>query len=814
MSGSQEPLNPGGDSVDKDGTLVDLPGFNMQVIREEGRATVVFVFTRDACVGGDLQPEDMVKDPLGEAKKIFVRAQCAESEETMKSGFEDFKKDNPVTMKVYQKVIRDNIKELLRTHGFKASTSKSTDNDEILLKIWLAKDQEVLKTFAHNDGYQVAATDAAYEGMKAEGNFYPGNKAPRLFDGNSVPAYIKYDLSMQPGAVQPFRTIDEIRLVMSHLENFLNIPELVDQKILVRHFYPSSHDEVMSLHQRWGSLSKVLKYPDYVDDDEIRDFFGERIAFFFNWLTFFTHSLTILGVLGLICFTVRMIPAVTLALGITAKGRMVIKMSYCAVSILWAGSFNEAFFANTVRKVQRWGVDEHDNEGVQMPSYDESIVGTATEVFNRRLHSIAWCAFVIWFVVGLSMIEAYKRVQILNDGLDLSATMMALWMKINQFAWSKIAPALVNRQNHRTDTRWYDALTFSIATVHVFITLWPGIQMSFIQKWSGQVCGATKDFVLYKVYKGVFPENTGTTVISGANTTSVELSNTGWADRFVTSGNGVNGTQSCVYGCYPARCNFVGVDHQLECQTNCVVDFQAALQQFFAFQLVFQILFIVIPMFIIRWEIKQQIEKAKAAASQGDGPSTVTLTEVQDHREACAAYEYKSWGGSYIEDFLEMVAAYATLICFGVLSPVMSFVGIICFVAIYRFYAFRFLHVTGRPFPAPCNGIGEWQHIFGYTSKAAVVINAGLVVFVFLPSRDWDPQLQFGLFLALENGILILTRIVTNITIKDEPHDVKLSKDVNAHFASREAKVMKFVGEADHRHPCDSVWQQLKLQRP
>jgi len=797
-----------------DGTLVDLPGFNMQVIKEEGRATVVFVFTRDASVGGDLQPEDIVKDPLGEAKKIFVRAKCAESKETMNSGFEEFKKDRPVTMKVYQKVIRDNIKELLRTHGFKASTSKSTDNDEILLKIWLAKDQEVLKTFAHNDGYELPATDAAYEGMKPEGHFYAGNQAPRLWDGNSVPAYIKYDVAMQPGVVHPFRPIDEIRLVMSHLDNFLNIPELVDQKILVRHFYPSSYEEISNLHDRWGSLSRMLQYPDYQDDDEIRDFFGERIAFFFNWLTFFSRSLAILGVLGLICFCVRMIPAVTTALGITAKGRMAIKLSYCAVSILWAGSFNEVFVAHTVRRVQRWGVDDPDDEGVQMPSHDEQLVGTATEVFNRRLHTIAWFAFVIWFVVGLSMIEAYKRVQILNDGLDLSATMMALWMKINQFAWSKISPALINKQNHRTDTRWYDALTFSIATVHVFITLWPGIQMSFIQRYSGKVCGATKDYVLYKVYKGVFPENTGTTVISGANTTSVQLNNTEWADLFMVNDKGMkDGRQACMWGCYPAKCNFVGVDQQLECQTNCVVDFQAALQQFFAFQVVFQILFIVIPMFIIRWEIKQQVEKAKAAASQGDGPSTVTLTEVQDHREACAAYEYKSWGGSYIEDFLEMVAAFATLICFGVLSPIMSFVGTICFVFIYRFYAFRFLHVTGRPYPAPCNGIGEWQHIFEYTSKVAVVINVGLVVFVMLPSRDWDLQLQFGLFLALENGILILNRIVTSIAVGAKPHDVRLSKDVNAHFASREAKVVK-LAVAEHRHPCDSVWKQLGLKRP
>jgi hypothetical protein len=552
---------------------------------------------------------------------------------------------------------------------------------------------------------------------------------------------------------------------MTHLQNYMSIPELMSQNIVARYFYPATFEQQMRLGNEWANMGKVLEFPDYGDDDLIRDFFGEQITFLFNWVAFFTRSLFWLGVGGFFIYCIRKIPAVTTALSLTAWDRHSLKLCFSAFVILWATAFNNTFKAHIARRVQRWGMDDPHTSETELPSYSPDKEGKVVTRFYQRLHTIAWVLFVIWFILGVSMINAYRFHQQDIGEADIAPLLLTAWMLANKAVWSKAAPPLVQMQNHRTDARWYDSLTFSIATVNLFIALWPGIEANFVQKYTGIRCGASKQEVLELTYaKTGLPPGT-------------DMKNTSWVDPFLTE---TPDGQTCIYGCFPKECAFEGIDQVYYCRTNCLVDFQFSLITFFIVQMACFFIFAVIPVAIMRFLARAEMKAQQQHTRLSVRDRQYTLTQVHNKREEIAPYEYKSWGGSYTEDFLEISVAFTTLVCFGCLVEIMPIVGVLCFMVIYRVLAYRLTHITSRPYPTAAPGIGAWQDVFDYAGLLAVVINIGLVCFVFAPFRDWEPGRQFLLFIVLENVTLICKYALESCA--NLGADVELIGDVNNHF--------------------------------
>ena len=83
--------------------------------------------------------------------------------------------------------------------------------------------------------------------------------------------------------------------------------------------------------------------------DDIRCYFGEEIAFYFAWLSFYNKALYIPAIGGAIVFTLDWLyPAATWA-------KLAVAV-YCAVVALWCVLFTETWKRRQVELACRWGV--------------------------------------------------------------------------------------------------------------------------------------------------------------------------------------------------------------------------------------------------------------------------------------------------------------------------------------------------------------------------------------------------------------------------------------------------------------------------
>jgi hypothetical protein len=770
---------------------VEQPGFGMQVVRDDKDAVVVMVFTRDVSVGGSVTGKDIVKKPFEEARKIFERPGNPLSKETMNDGFEELK-NGPVTVKTYQMVIRRQITEMLSSFGYVCSTSKSTDNDEILMPIGVPRGSAIVKTVAHNCNYSMAATAKSYKDMPAEGSYFSGHAPPVDDQGFSVPANLPYDLDVvkkQPDMFQKFKDLDEVRMVIRHLTVWMSISELKEQDVISRFFISSTYEQQMNLQAKWAGLSNVMKFPNYENDDLINDYFGEQISFFFIFVTFFTRGLGALGVFGFLTFMSLEVPAVQQAFGITMKDMIMIKTAYLVYIVLWSTFFVDMFRHTVSRRVQRWGMSDGEtdstdganlgSDNLDLSSYQRDLEGTALLKWRKTVAVLGWWFFVLLFVLGTAFIQAYKRVQRESGGTDYSAIMLAILMKGGGWVWTKVAPKLSSMQNHKTDSRWLRSTAFYLITVKLFIAVWPLVNLAFVQKFVESECGRNKRQVLKKVY-GQFARNWPSGLPEDP------LDDISWANAFFFKpfeGEGV-----CMYGCIPKKCQQLGIDKVTVCQTQCVLEIEETLVMFFAIQLLVTLWFVICPIVLLKVFVWREQRTAAAARVVGEPEKPYSMLELQAKREELTPYRYNSWGGSLVEDFADIAIAFMTLVAFGNVVPVMATIAFLSYLVVYRLYAYRMALVTGRPYPLNACGIGIWQQVFEISAFLAVVINVGYLVTVEHPFRGERLGSQMVAFLVCEHCVVILRFAVKSFT-PHEPDGVRLNRFVNNAFVEKMTSV-------------------------
>jgi len=188
---------------------------------------------------------------------------------------------------------------------------------------------------------------------------------------------------------------------------------------------------------------------------------------------------------------------------------------------------------------------------------------------------------------------------------------------------------------------------------------------------------------------------------------------------------------------------------------------------------------LIIPIFLAKLNVV--LEYRKARKESGDTEEHYTFLQVQAKRAEVANYEYMSWGGSQVEDFLELAVGFAMLTCFGIALPAMSVIALISHIIEYRLLAYRMTNVTSRPIPYGAEGIGVWEQIFHTISEAAVIINVGMAVFAMYPMRHWLFRHQLAAFLVLEHCMLLMRKFVISIWDK-EPASQRRIDDFNWRF--------------------------------
>lgn len=264
--------------------------FGQKFLIDVDHCALCFVFPRGSSVGGVVDEDIMVEDPYEDAKRIFDRPMNAASQFNM-AGFAEFQVGT-MTMADYQDKVRARFLDLLMRTHLMVSSFDSIDGDEVFLKVGLNRHGQVIKELAERYKYSMPYRAEAYEDMPPWGNI-AGGAPMKNYDGDFVYAHEEYSLE-HADLFQPFRDIDETRLILMRLDRWIDIEELVEQNVITGFFPAIAPKAQRKLCKTWADPCRLLNPPGRAAEFEVRDYFGEEVAFFFVWMRFAIWGLAVL----------------------------------------------------------------------------------------------------------------------------------------------------------------------------------------------------------------------------------------------------------------------------------------------------------------------------------------------------------------------------------------------------------------------------------------------------------------------------------------------------------------------------------------
>lgn len=732
-----------------------------EFLADDYDATFVLVFPLSTERGGVVDEEADVQEPLLKARRLFVRQRNPASAETLESGFESFRGADAVSAGDYQEVVRAKVLEILTHSGFRVASFCSHDGDEVFVKICLARQGSVIRQMAERFNYRMPFKDCAYAGLRPFGDL-KRDKPMRNKDGRSIPAYAEYEED-NAAFFEPFREVDEIRIIFTRLDRWVHLQEMTRQGVLKSYFPAANHRAVAELHGIWASPRKTLQVQRFPED--IRNYFGEEIAFFFGWFGFYIQMLVPMALLSLVLFFLHPV----LDYQLLQK----VRIGYAMVVVVWASFFNKLYRRHAARAKQAWGVYELKETEMEHSDYRPELEGTWRQALRNCVAPIVVVGYCLLFV-GLVYVAEVRQKEETEQGrvgifTKYGSLFTALLIKFSLYSWGQVCGLLVSLQNHRTHRERQNSLTFVLSTVKIFVALYPFMAEAFIWKWSRPTCAETLQEAARRIWA---PYADGGQTWPQDALTNLEK----YFSYKSTDG------KVCVHGCYP---NTPYISIEMIEETNCLKALKRDLAVFYALHVVVTALCILYPIVATRIAVKEELAKVQEMEDEelcdAQGPRPYSLLQFQAKCQEQARYGYDSWGGSFVEDYLELAIGFALFTCFGILLPLLSVFALLANLVEYRLLAFRMLHVTSRPMPLSADGIGHWQAVFGVITYIAVMCNVGLAVFVMAPMGTKSPKNQVIVFIFMEH-LMLLLKVVVQWTIPDDPSDVKRIEHFNAHF--------------------------------
>ena len=136
---------------------------------------------------------------------------------------------------------------------------------------------------------------------------------------------------------------------------------------------------------------------------------------------------------------------------------------------------------------------------------------------------------------------------------------------------------------------------------------------------------------------------------------------------------------------------------------------------------------------------------------------------------------------STYDDFMELWLQFGHVFLFSSVYPLASFFALVNCLLSLKIDAWKLCKLMRKPTPRGVRDIGAWSMAFSVTSVISVMTNLTLLsldkdVQAFAPewsSRDWI--LMFVFF----EHVLLLIRVIIEISISDVPKKVKMAMDKN-----------------------------------
>lgn len=321
-------------------------------------------------------------------------------------------------------------------------------------------------------------------------------------DANDL--YVKH--SVMDNHKHPFRNVDRIKLIIAILEEpliqrgcALNLRDLRGHKVVLAAFPLHEYDDLKALQRKW---LKLWSFQQPVDD--IRDYFGERIAFYFAYLNYYVNSLIPPAIGGFVTYVVKVI---------YGHPENFLMPYFTVFMILWSTFFIEFWKRKQITVAMQWGVHGFEDEETDRPEFQgilitspingKTITHFPEDEKNYRNRLVTFCVMLSISVVITIVVLIFILQNFLNEpeqeskltilGINFATVCISLLNAVviailNLIYAQYIAVKFNNYENWRTDTEYEDNLVIKVFIFQLVNSYAATTYVSFVKSFIGIPC--------------------------------------------------------------------------------------------------------------------------------------------------------------------------------------------------------------------------------------------------------------------------------------------------------------------------------------
>lgn len=314
-----------------------------------------------------------------------------------------------------------------------------------------------------------------------------------------------------------FSLMERIRLLYSYMSTQINLQALHKNKLILGHF-PLQNDWLLkgkATSNELGGITedRLLKNilidmrskssnPDLplmqcwttsfinqkIPLSKIKNYFGEKIAFYFEFLRYFQTSLLIPSIIGLVVFIVQKTKHEN------SLPVLILNIIYSVLMTIWAIVFLEIWKRKEAAMSIQWGQTKYEQIEVPRPQFfgterRSPITDDMDEIYFSRskrckficlglVITIMIISMVLGIVAGLLIFRYTYSNKYTVNGVDytviITSILNAIQIQFFNYIYSKLVIKLTELENHKTQVQYEDSLiikTFVFQFVNSFNSL-------------------------------------------------------------------------------------------------------------------------------------------------------------------------------------------------------------------------------------------------------------------------------------------------------------------------------------------------------
>ena len=569
-----------------------------------------------------------------------------------------------------------------------------------------------------------------------------------------------------------FRNMERIRLIVSYIRTEISINFLQERGFIEAHF---------PLHNIWqlkGKSSNVVENAPEEDRmlrnilydfkplnsdgplltswktalinqkiplSKIRNYYGEKVALYFEFLRYHQCSLLFPALIGIGVFVVQRL--------FDDKSTQVLALNafYSIFMTIWATSFLEGWKRKEAGLSVTWGTTKFEQIEIARPQYKglkrrSPVTDELEEIYypeSKRVKflilavtvSLLIISLVLSIVAGLIILKSELADELVVSSFNLAgpicSVLNAIQILVFNFIYQKLAKIMTDFENHKTENQYQDSYiwkVFAFQFVNSFNSL---VYIAFIKGYVGEGCLVTQD------------------------------------------------------------------DGTVKKSSNCMNELFTQLVSIFVVSYIKNLVEVGVPF------IKYQMKKRKRAQSK-IGSEPVNNKDVRTKIESQLLLEdYMTVDkDGTIDDYMELAIQFGYMTLFALAFPLSSALAFFGLWFEMQTDKLKILHLVRRPLPLSTKDIGTWSSIFSIICVLAIFSNTALFCFT---SGTFDQMDGFSDYTQIIFGVIVVLLLVFRSVLQNAIPDI--SQNFSIVVARHDFVVEKVLrGESE---PLDKIDEEV-----